>query len=96
MLRTVRRRISNLEESTPIREITERFLTRAYRHAERAGGSVDSSIAILARDIDDDQLDVLTTEFEQIAFGADIAAGDAAKREALAAANYPMLDNSDR
>ena len=44
----------------------------------------------LLKDLSDDELASLEAEFEQIAFGSDTAARDAAKREVLAAAGYPV------
>jgi hypothetical protein len=69
MLRDVRRRISSLEESIPVLLTAERFLARAHRQA-RVGGSVESAVATLAHDLSDGELDSLTAEFEQLAFGA--------------------------
>jgi hypothetical protein len=89
MLRGVRRRISHLEESIPLAITAERFLARAHGYARRAGGSVESAIATIAQELSDSELHSLTDEFEQIAFGSDIAARDAAKREVYAEAGYP-------
>ena len=43
----------------------------------------------LVRNVSDDELERLSAELERIAFGDDIAARDAAKREAFAAAGCP-------
>jgi len=88
MLRTVRRRVSRIEESIPGPTTAERFITRAHRLAKRTGGNFQSAISTLARDLSDVELDSVTGEFERIAFGSDTAARDAAKREAFAAAGY--------
>jgi hypothetical protein len=86
MLRDVRRRISNLEESIPVRITAEGFLARAHRQAT-GDESVTSAIASLAHDLSDGELNSLTAEFEQLAFGADFAARDAARHRVLTAAN---------
>jgi hypothetical protein len=44
----------------------------------------------LLKDLSDGELDSLEAEFEQIVFGSDTAARDAAKRQVLAAAGYPV------
>ncbi len=49
----------------------------------------------LLKDLNDGELASLGAEFEQIAFGSDIAARDAAKREVFAAAGCPVLDNDN-
>ena len=90
MMRVIRRRLTHLEESLPIPITPERFLARAHRHAGRAGGSLDSAIATIAQELSDSELHSLTAEFEQIAFGSNIAARDAAKREVYAEAAYPV------
>jgi len=87
MLHSVRRRISNLEESIPIPISAERFLSRAHEHARRAGVSVQAAIGTLGHDLSDSELDSLTAEFEQLAFGADTVARDAARHRASMAAD---------
>jgi hypothetical protein len=82
MLRDVRRRISNLEESIAVPITADRFLASAHGQA-RGGGSVTSAIATLAHDLSDGELNSLTAEFEQLAFGADTVARDAARHRAL-------------
>ena len=66
------------------------FLDRVRKHARRSGKSFDSAMQSLVSKVTDDELQRLETEFEQMAFGDDSAARDAAKREALAAAGYPV------
>ncbi len=44
----------------------------------------------LLKDLSDGELASLGAEFEQIVFGSDTAARDAAKREVFAAAGYPI------
>jgi hypothetical protein len=65
------------------------FLERVRKHARRTGMSLDSAMQSLHSKASDDELERLTTEFEWMAFGDDIAARDAAKREVFAAAGYP-------
>ncbi len=83
MLRSVKLRLSRIEEAIPIPITAELFVRRARRVAARAGASIDSAMASVAQDLSDGELDSLTAEFEQIAFGSDIAAHDAAKFDAL-------------
>ena len=89
MLRSIRRRLSRVEEFLPIPITAERFYARAQQHARRTGGSVGSAIETLAKNLSDSDLDSISAEFEQIAFGSDTTARDAAKLEVLAAAGYP-------
>jgi cytochrome c553 len=88
MLRSIRRRLSRVEEFLPIPITAERFYARAQQHARRTGGSVGSAIETLAKNLSDSDLDSISAEFEQIAFGSDTTARDAAKREVFAAAGY--------
>jgi hypothetical protein len=90
MLRSVRRRLDQLEESLPIPVTAERFVTRAYRLARRSRVSTSSVTDTLVKGLGDNELDSLGAELEQIVFGSDTAARDAAKREVLAAAGYPV------
>ena len=90
MLRSINRRLSRVEESLPVPMTAERFYARAQQRARRTGGSVGDSIATLAKDLSDNELDSIAAEFEQIAFGSDTAARDAAKRETLVVAGYPV------
>jgi hypothetical protein len=90
MLSSIRRRLSRVEESLPIPITAERFYARAQLQAKRTGGTVGDAIGTLAMDLSDGELESITTQFEQLAFGSDTAARDAAKRETLAAAGYPV------
>jgi len=90
MLRSVGRRLSRLEESIPIPITAERFVARAYQQAGRAGSSYDSAVQVLAQDLSDSELASVTAELEQILYGSDMAARDAARRSTLAAAGYPV------
>jgi hypothetical protein len=83
VLNNVRRRLSRVEESIPVPATAERFYARACRYAERTDGSVESAIAVLAKDLSDSDLDSIAAEFERIAFGDDTAARDAAKQKFL-------------
>jgi hypothetical protein len=96
MLRGLEHRLARIEASIPVPVTAAHFLARARQHARRTGVDVESAIATLAKDLSDAELDSITAEFEQVAFGSDTAARDAAKREALAAAGYcPDLDKQD-
>jgi hypothetical protein len=90
MLSSIRRRLSRVEEFLPIPMTAERFYARAQQHARPTGGSVGDAMGTLAKDLSDNELDSIAAEFEQIAFGSNTAARDAAKREVLAAAGYPV------
>jgi hypothetical protein len=89
MLSSIRRRLSRVEEFLPVPLAAERLYARAQRHARRNGGRVEDAIGTLAKDLSESELDSIAAELEQIAFGSDTAARDAAKRKALAAAGYP-------
>lgn len=95
MLHSIRRRLSRVEESLPLPITADRFQARVHRLAKCNSGNFDSARADLLKNLSDGELDSLTAELEQIAFGSDTAARDAAKREALAAAGYPAWDPSD-
>jgi hypothetical protein len=95
MLSSIKRRLSRVEESLPVPVTAERFYARAQQYAKRTGVSVEDAIGILAKDLSDKELDSITTEFEQVAFGSDTAARDAAKREVFAAAGYPIWNLPD-
>lgn len=84
MLRGVSRRISTLERSIPLAMTAELFWAHAEKYARRNGTSCEAATEALAAALSDDELDRLTSEFEQIAFGSDIAAREAAKCQALA------------
>ena len=90
MMHSIRRRLSRVEEFLPLPMTAERFYARAQQRARRTGGSVEDAIATLAKELSDDELDCIAAAFEQIAFGSDTAARDAAKREVFAAAGYPV------
>ena len=83
MLRAINRRIARVEQIMPIPVSRERFLARVRKEMERTGERVESSIATLLRDLSDSELDSLRAEVEQVMFGSDIAARDAAKRKVL-------------
>jgi hypothetical protein len=83
MLRGVMRRISTLERAIPIPMTAAIFLDRAEAYARRSETSFEAALESLARAVSNDELERLTSEFEQIAFGGDIAARDAAKRRTL-------------
>ena len=89
MLRTIRRRLSQIEEAIPLPVTAERFLDRAERHARRTGSSVDAAVEALVQDLSDRDLASLNAEFEQLAFGSDTAARDAMRSRVRAAAGYP-------
>jgi hypothetical protein len=89
-MRGLERRLSRLEESIPLPLTAATFTTRAYRLARRSGLSTSSAIDTLLKDPSDSELDSLGAELEEIVFGPDMAARDAAKREVLAAAGYPV------
>lgn len=80
MLSSVRRRLTSLETSI-LSTIATRFLERAHRHAQRVGGSFGTSVEVLARDLSDADLNSLIAELEEMAFGSDTAARDAARHE---------------
>jgi hypothetical protein len=90
MLRSIRGRLSRVEESLPVPMTAERFYARGQLHAKRTDGSVGDAIATVAKDLGDSEVVSITTQFEQIAFGSDTAARDAAKRETLGAAGHPV------
>jgi hypothetical protein len=89
MHRGISRRIENLEGF--LRPLSASvFVGRAKIHARRTGTSFESAFESLLSKVSDEELNSLTTEFEQIAFGGNTAARDTAKRETLAAAGYPV------
>jgi len=83
MLRGVMRRLSALERAMPIPMTATVFLERAEAHAWRSETSFDAAVDSLARAVSNDELERLTSEFEQIVFAGDIVARDAAKRKAV-------------
>ena len=89
MQRHLARRIESLEQS--ILPLTASvFLERVRMHARRSGKSFGAAMDSLVSKVSDDELERLTAEIEWLAFGDDIAARDAAKRETLAAAGCPV------
>jgi len=74
----------------PVPLNAERFLARASQLARRSGVSTSSAMDKLFKDLSDSELDSLGAELERIVFGSDTAARDAAKREVLAAAGFPV------
>lgn len=73
-----------------------RFWTLTEEHARRTGISDEAAFGSLVRGLSDDDLDRLTSEFEQIAFGDDTAARDEAKRKTLAEAGFVHARQIDR
>ena len=67
----------------------ERFVMRAQKHARRTRVTIGSAMEAVAQELSDDELHSLTAEFEQIVFGSDTAARDAARREVLGEAACP-------
>ena len=95
MRSAVSRRISNLEALLPVPLTAKGFTSRAHRVATNLGVSVAAARDKLLADLSDGELAALGAEFERVAFGSDIAARDAAKREVFAAAGCPVLDKDD-
>jgi hypothetical protein len=89
MQRAIARRIGSLEECLLPLSATV-FLARVRTHARRSGTTFGSAFDSLISKVSDDELERLETEFERMAFGGDTAARDAAKREVLSAAGYPV------
>jgi DNA modification methylase len=73
-MRGLERRLSRLEESIPLPLTAERFVARAQRHARRTGASYDAAVETLARDLTDNELASVATEFDQMLYGSDTAA----------------------
>ena len=93
MQRHLARRIESLEQS--ILPLTASvFLERVRKHARRSGKSFDAAMDSLVSKVSDDELERLTAAVEWLAFGDDIAARDAAKRETLLAAGYTEWPSS--
>jgi hypothetical protein len=67
----------------------ERFYARAQQYAKHKGVSVGDAMTNLLKEVSDGELESLEAEFEQMAFGSDTAARDAAKRAFFAEAGYP-------
>ena len=74
----------------PLPLTAERFMVRVNQRARRSGVSASSAMDTLLKDVSDDELASLEAEFEQMVYGSDTAARDAAKREVVAAAGYPV------
>ena len=89
MLSSIRRRLSRVEEFLPLPLTAERFYTRAQQYAKHKGVSVGDAMTNLLKDVSDGELESLEAEYEQMAFAADTAARDAAKRAFFAEAGYP-------
>jgi len=83
MLRNVSRRLDRIELAIPLPITRERFVARVRQHTQRTGAGLEAAIATLLRDLSDRQLASLGAEVEQVMFGSDIAARDAAKRKVL-------------
>jgi hypothetical protein len=94
-MRGIDRRLSRLEESIPVALTAATFAARAHGLAKRSRLSISSAMDTLLKDLSDGELASLGAEFEQVAFGSDLAARDAAKREVFAAAGCPVLDKHD-
>jgi hypothetical protein len=91
MMNNIRRRLSRVEESIPVPLTAERFYARACQHAKRTDGNIESAVALLAKDLSDNDLHSIASEFERIAFGDDTAARDASKRQFLGLAPNEAL-----
>jgi hypothetical protein len=89
MQRGIGRRIGSLEELLLPLSVAV-FSARVRTHARRTGTTFGSAFDSLISKVSDDELGCLEAEFERIAFGGDTAGRDAAKREVLAAAGYPV------
>jgi hypothetical protein len=89
MLSSIRRRLTRVEEFLPLPLTAERFYARARQYAKHKGVSIGDAMTKLLKDVSDGELESLEAEFEQMAFGSDTAARDAAKRAFFAEAGYP-------
>jgi hypothetical protein len=67
----------------------ERFYAQAQQYSKHKGVSVGDAMMSLLKDVSDGELESLEAEFEQLAFGSDTAARDAAKRAFFAEAGFP-------
>ncbi len=95
MTRGVKRRLAQIEELMPLPINAERFVARARRRARRTGKNVEASMAAVAQELSDAELESVAAELEKIVFGSDTAARDAAKREVFAAMGCPDLDKNN-
>jgi hypothetical protein len=89
MLRGLERRLARVEALRPIPVTAERFLALSRRRV-KPGADVGSAMAKVAQELSDAELESLAAELEEMAFGSDTAARDAAKREFFAAAACPL------
>jgi pantoate kinase len=88
MRSAIAQRVTRLEES--ILPLTaSALMDRARKLARRRGLSLSAARDSLIAKATDSELKALAAEFEQIVFGSDTAARDAAKREVFAAAGIP-------
>jgi hypothetical protein len=85
MLRNFSRRLDRIELAIPLPITRERFVARVRQHIQRTGAGLEAAIATLLRDLSDSELDSLRAEVEQVMFGSDVAARDAARLEVLRA-----------
>jgi hypothetical protein len=79
MWRTINRRLDHIELTIPLPVTRERFIARVRQHIPRTGASLEAELATLVRDLSDNELDSLGAEVEQVLFGSDVAARDAAR-----------------
>lgn len=91
-MRCLRRRLARVEESIPLPLTAERFIERAQRHARRCRGTLESSLDVIARELTDAELESVLAECEEILYGSDLAARDAARSRALAAGRSSTVD----
>src|SRR5271167_1281227 len=82
---SVRRRLSSLERCIRLPMTADLFWIRAQEQVRRTGLSLSAAFESIAQELSDAELDRLASELEQIVFGGDTAARDAAKREVLTA-----------
>lgn len=89
MRHEISQRLTRLEESGFVRVNAERFIARSRRLARRKGVTLDAAMTRVVQELTDEELETVEAELEQIAFGSNTFARDAAKREALVAAGCP-------
>lgn len=82
-LRSIGRRLDRIELAIPQPITRERFITRVRQHVQRTGAGLEAAIATLVRDLSDGELASLGAEVEQVLFGSDTAARDAARQALL-------------
>jgi len=73
-MRSLKRRLAQIEELMPLPINAERFITRAHRLARRTGKNIQSAVAAVVQELSDAELESLTAEIEQTLFGSDTAA----------------------